>query len=346
MASTLRDLITADATHATSYRIPHLDALAPDDAGLDRCTPLTRVLQLSKDPREYLAAIATEDLNTLDGHGASPLNVALLHCWTDAAEALLARGADPNRPDGNGVLPVDVVMGHPAGDAHVDVLKKAKVDAKRRFPGGRTFAHLAVERDATQAFGRLKKLGTPLDAVDDAGEAPLHRALRTRFCAAALVKAKASPDVRRADGETPLSIAAQWALSTRVASWRSEGETVGGKSAAYEIRDGVMSYSLAGKPKPIDRKNERLIANRFCPPHADFLLFLETCALFCATADLSLPTPDGGPIAQLLADLAHPDLAAVLAKRGVTLPPARSNPVANLSRIGPPPTPILLLSRG
>ncbi len=121
---------------------------------------------------------------------------------------------------------------------------------------------------------------------------------------------------------TPLAAAARDARALRVRAWRSEG-AIRDVPVAYVVINGVMRFYRRGRPGALDAAGERHIARSFCPAHAAWLDALDRVVALVPGADLAEPTPAGVPVAQLLADLAHPRVTTMVEKGGATLPPAR-----------------------
>jgi len=307
-------------------RVPHLDAMAPTAEGLEKCTLLTRLLQVRADglagaltAAQLCQEIAGLDPTVCDGHGVSPLNAALLHRQTlPVLEALIKAGADVNAADDNGVFPLEVAMTR--GEPKVmDLLRKARVDGDRRFDHNRTYAHLAIQRSVP--LTGLKKVKTDLDAADDHGWRPVHyAALANAYLTKDLVRARVAVDEVTPAGDTALALAAKNALSLRIRHWSSEGQ-IADNAAAYTIEDGVMVFRMNGKQRKISPKDERIMARRLgVEAHAEYLNAVDTTLSLAKAATLSLNSADGTPIVQLLADLQRPELSTLVGKRGVDLP--------------------------
>ena len=300
--------------------IPHFNALAPTLEDMKNCTPLTRALQTVSE-YELIRFLDQFDPNEIDGNGASPLNMAILHPIGEKIMThLIQAGASVNTPDGNGVYPLEVAIA--CQQRHkFPILKKAKVNVHQRFEDGRGYLHLAVERKSTLSFSPLKKLKIDLNAVDDQGQGALHYSIFNGVTSE-LVKLKGNPDLQNAEGETPLSLALRGALAHRV-SLSVEG-TYKGKDALYEIDQGKMTMRVGhGKPRKLKLDVERSLARKVCKDHAAFIRFLEVSVALCKTANLELNTPLGEPVLQLIADLQRPEFDKVLQKRGISLPPPR-----------------------
>lgn len=302
--------------------IPHFDALAPTLDGMSRCTPLTRALQTVSE-YELIKFIDQYDPHELDGNGASPLNMAILHPVGDQLMNLLIdRGSDVNAPDGNGVYPLEVAIA--TQQAHKFIpLKRAKVDISQRFNDDRTYLHLAVERRCSLSMSPLKKLKVDLNAVDRQGQTALHYSVFNGYTDP-LVKLKVDPSVKNHEGESALEVALRGALAHRTPYLCVEG-SYKDKDAIYLIENGVMTMRVnGGKPRALKFDVERSLARKFCPDHVTFLRFLEVSVSLCKVADLEHLTAEGVSVLQLIADLQRPDFAKVLKKRGVALPTPRA----------------------
>ena len=90
----------------------------------------------------------------------------------------------------------------------------------------------------------LTSVGANPNALDGAGVAPLHRAVRTRSLAAvrALVEAGADPRQPNKAGSTPLHLAVQ-----------PTGRGGSGSQEAREQQVGIVSFLLERGAKPTDR---------------------------------------------------------------------------------------------
>lgn len=304
------------------WAVPCLDALSPSHESMARCTELTRAIQVESEYGLW-AHVEHLDPNEIDGNGASPIDMAILHpIQPTLLEELLKAGADPNAPDGNGVFPLEVAIGR-QNKPKFKALRKAKVDAQRRLEGGRTYAHLAAERVCTGAFIELKKLKLDLNAPDDAGRTPLHYGV-FNYCTNELLKARVDPNLKDANGISPLELAARGALSHRLTSFSAEG-TAKGKPAKYLLEDNMIKVRVGNrKPRKLKWEDESRLARKHCPPHRTFMKFAHACVLMCKSADIEQLTVEGVPVKQLLADICRPELDKVLSKRGLTLPPPRT----------------------
>jgi ankyrin repeat protein len=322
-----------------AQQIPHLDKLVPSLESMAACTELTHAMQFANNYDQW-PWLEHLDVTELDGNGCSPLNMALLHSWRgDAVERLLDAGADVNAPDGNGVYPIEAMIAHPSRE-QIKVLKKAKVDVSRRLDGGRTFLHLAVERECTMSFSPLKKLKIDIDATDDHGRTALHYGI-FNSCAVDLVKIRVDPEIEDAAGDTAFALAARGALSHRISEFHAEG-TAGGKPAVFSMENNRMKVKVGkGKPRNIGLKPEKSLAREYCPDHYTFLQFMEACAWMSKRADLEAPTRLGVPVGQLVADLRRPEIAKVIKKRGVKLPAPRDT-IPNYNR---PLAPVTILNQ-
>lgn len=301
---------------------PFFDSLAPDLAGMSRCTPLTRALQ-TVSPYELIKHIDAFSPTQLDGNGASPLNMAILHPNGERLmQRLIDSGADVNAPDGNGVYPLEVAIA--TQQAHkFPPLKKARVDVSRRFEGGRTYLHLAVERRTSISFSPLKKLKLDINAADDQGRTALHYAVFNGM-EHELIKLRADPNQRDRSGESAMALSLRGALAHLISSHTYAG-AYKGKAATFTITNGVMTMQVGkGKHRKVSLRLEAESARHGCAQHATFLRFVSACATMCKTADLEALTPAGVSVGQLLADLGRRDFDKILSKRGLSLPLPRA----------------------
>lgn len=303
---------------------PHFDALAPRSEGMSQCTELTRALQTVS---EYDLApwIHQFDPNQPDGHGATPLNVALLHCFESTVSRLIELGASVNEPDLNGVTPLQVAIA--AQKTHnFNPLRRAKVDALRRLEDGRTYLHFAVERECSISFSPLKKLKIDLNAQDDEGQTALHYAVFTGM-SHGLVKLRANPDQVNSYGESAMEVALRGALAHRLEYASFEG-SYQGKDAIFEIINGVMLMRVGvGKPRKLKPDVEWQLALKVAPSHVQFIRFLNACVSMCQAINLDKITSEGVSTLQLISDLQRPDFDKALKKLGrERLPPRSSLP--------------------
>jgi len=143
-----------------------------------------------------------------DPHPTTPLHVAAREGDVADAQALLARGADPNATRHNGDTPLHLaaVAGH-AGVAGVLAARGAGLDARK--PDGSTPLHLAAAMGSTAVVELLLAKGADVNAKTTDGRTPLHRAALwgRGEIVSILIARGADVNARTARGVTPLALA-------------------------------------------------------------------------------------------------------------------------------------------
>jgi len=112
------------------------------------------------------------------GDGTTPLQYAvrLNNGHRELAELLIASGADVNRADAHGTVPIYEVMGHTDSDI-LRMLIEHGVDVNARRRAGWTPLHEAARLGRPEKAMLLIEAGADVNAKDDAGRTPLDVAL-------------------------------------------------------------------------------------------------------------------------------------------------------------------------
>jgi len=187
-----------------------LSLLSPEELGgllIDDDAPLSV-------PRiEWLLAHGA-DAETRDGNGDTPVFALLSqgHSALPALQALLKQGASPAGAGGLARFLEACASGDQAGRAleqfALELLDRG-ADPFAASPGGDPPLSLSVRLGWMWLLQRLVEAGVDLDARDGHGMTALHlcAALSREAALKLLVLRGASPDVRAADGQTPLGVA-------------------------------------------------------------------------------------------------------------------------------------------
>lgn len=140
----------------------------------------------------------------VDARGDRGVNLvqwAFLHQNVQGMTALLAAGADPSAPDdhGNTVMHYAAAAENPA---MMQALLDAGVSPELRNPvKGETPLFVAIMHDREPQFQALLLAGADVDAVDAAGNRPLHQAAKVNDPRRVLVLLKAGADPAALNGQ-------------------------------------------------------------------------------------------------------------------------------------------------
>ena len=171
---------------------------------------------------------AGADVNAADSAGNTPLLASMgpgrrEGPLADLPLRLLALGADPNRRDAQGRTPLYAAAGV-EGPEVVRALLEAGADPSALTNDGASPLHAAAGSGNPEVIALLAGAGVDPNGLTDGSRAPLHLAAgeplrglfgmiqdaHWRLRASALLEADADPDVRTAEGDTPLHVHA-WA---------------------------------------------------------------------------------------------------------------------------------------
>ncbi|KAL4911910.1 ankyrin repeat-containing domain protein [Aspergillus aurantiobrunneus] len=210
----------------TGVRIPlyiatrrqHIHLFQPlVDAGFlvnstDDFTPLMYASNYNDLPamREFIRLGA--DVNYVNRHGKSVVDVTLTTPGVDALSILLDAGADISTPKADGT---SVLHQYGIREDNIQFLIENGADIHAVGPDNRTPLHVAVESDDQydeyQRILPLLKAGISTEARDSKGDTALHIAVRANsYVTRLLLQGGADVNARNADGATPLHIAANY----------------------------------------------------------------------------------------------------------------------------------------
>lgn len=141
------------------------------------------------------------NVNARGDRGVNLVQWAFLHQNSHGMTALLAAGADPAAPDdhGNTVMHYAAAAENPA---MMMALLEAGVSADLRNPiKGETPLFVAIMHDREPQFQALLAAGADVDAVDAAGNRPLHQAAKVNDPRRVLVLLEAGADPQALNGQ-------------------------------------------------------------------------------------------------------------------------------------------------
>ncbi len=157
----------------------------------------------------YVLMENSAPLDSAAGKGRmSPMLVAIRAGKRPAAQMLLSQGADPNRPDDEGVTPLMRAAKHGMYDL-VDAMLEQGGNAAQLDNAGRNTLHYCADGIPSSLLARLVKASGGLEVRDSFGRTPLLAALNDGQADAALemIKAGAAVDAKDESSCTPLHIA-------------------------------------------------------------------------------------------------------------------------------------------
>ncbi len=145
-----------------------------------------------------------------DQSGAEPIHYAAARGNAETVKLLLARGADINARDGNGLTPFAGYVDYNGCPDLAFYLLDSGADLEAKDGEGRTPLHIKAFKGDAASVKFLLKRGARIDAKDKKGFTPLHHAcFQGRYdCALLLLNEGARIDARSISGATPLFSAA------------------------------------------------------------------------------------------------------------------------------------------
>jgi ankyrin repeat protein len=179
---------------------------------LTKSTPLHFAIELDRLEWVHLLLQASgTNVDAQDGVGHTPLHVACIRGRRDLAEALIARGANPNVANKAKETPLHCVARTNGTGPLLKLLlgaNEVKVDAENAQ--GQTPLHVALIGECRETVRLLLDAGVTVDlnAADANGRTPLHWAymLRMRDMVSLLQDRGASEFSRDNEGKTPMQL--------------------------------------------------------------------------------------------------------------------------------------------
>lgn len=150
------------------------------------------------------------DVNATDELGESPLHIAAVRGYLQAASMLVAKGADVNAGDVRGLTPLHAAAWSGNNEIVVLLIDKG-ADANARDEDGVTPLHAAALAGRDKTVALLIDRGADINAKNDEGMTPLHAAALAgdKETVALLIAAGADVNARNKNGVTPLKTASQ-----------------------------------------------------------------------------------------------------------------------------------------
>eukprot|EP01117_Protostelium_nocturnum_P009014 TRINITY_DN3235_c1_g1_i2.p1 TRINITY_DN3235_c1_g1~~TRINITY_DN3235_c1_g1_i2.p1 ORF type:complete len:352 (-),score=108.34 TRINITY_DN3235_c1_g1_i2:126-1181(-) len=176
----------------------------------DRATEFITTLKTSP-VDEIIPKIETEFANLIvdEEGGETALHFAVQENYVEVVEALLAKGADANAKDLEGITPLHMAAGHNNTEIISLLLdNKADINASNAF--GSTPLHIAAFQGQLIAVEALVEKGADSNCLDQEGRTPLHGAAlkgELTVCESLVKHGKATVDIKEKDGKTALQTA-------------------------------------------------------------------------------------------------------------------------------------------
>jgi ankyrin repeat protein len=217
-------------------------------AGLDslRRTPLWRAARAGR-LQEVEALARTEQLNSADLDGETPLHAAVRGGQLGIVRAILRAGAAQSPANKQGVTPLHLAAQNDAhGMVEALVATGANVDARDEF--GCTPLYDAARRGSASVVSLLLKSGAKAQTADNFGTTPLHRAARTGRIEVMklLLSAGASSTASNSIGKTPID-EAKTSRNPEAVALLSQA-TNRGDNAAHQAMENRVLVSFPSKP--------------------------------------------------------------------------------------------------
>jgi ankyrin repeat protein len=204
----------------------------------------------------------------LAGAAEAPLAVAAMRQDLAAVRTLLAGGADPNTPQGDGMTALHWAAERGQADIAAALLGAgARLTAVTRL-GAYTPLHLAARRGHDAVALRLIAAGAEVSAVATTGVTPLHLAAAagTRATIDALLAKGAAVDAREPQwGQTPLMFAAAAGRTEAVKALVAHGADPGATAKVVDLNvrnreDGAESRARNQRVAAVQRERAAALA--------------------------------------------------------------------------------------
>jgi ankyrin repeat protein len=204
----------------------------------------------------------------LAGAAEAPLAVAAMRQDLAAVRTLLAGGADPNTPQGDGMTALHWAAERGQADIAAALLGAgARLTAVTRL-GAYTPLHLAARRGHDAVALRLIAAGAEVSAVATTGVTPLHLAAAagTRVTIEALLAKGAAVDAREPQwGQTPLMFAAAAGRTEAVKALVAHGADPGATAKVVDLNvrnreDGAESRARNQRVAAVQRERAAALA--------------------------------------------------------------------------------------
>jgi uncharacterized protein len=214
------------------------------------------------------ALVLAAQLGSMAAALEAPLAVAAMREDLAEVRTLLARGADPNAPQGDGMTALHWAAERGQADIAAALLgANARLSATTRL-GDYTPLHLAARRGHEAVALRLIAAGADVSAVASTGVTPLHLAAAagTRATIDALLAKGAAVDAREPQwGQTPLMFAAAAGRTEAVKALVAKGADVGAAAKVVDLNvrnreDGAESRARNQRVAALQRERAAALA--------------------------------------------------------------------------------------
>jgi ankyrin repeat protein len=171
---------------------------------------LSEAVRLDDIPQIKALLDVDADVNVTDELGETPLHIAAVRGYLQAASMLIAKGANVNAGDVRGLTPIHAAAW--AGNNEiVEMLIDKGADINARDEDSVTPLHAAALAGRNETVALLIARGANVNVKNDEGMTPLHAAALAgdRETVALLIAKGANVNARNKDGITPLQTASQ-----------------------------------------------------------------------------------------------------------------------------------------
>jgi ankyrin repeat protein len=173
--------------------------------------PINEAVRTNDIPQLKALLDAGADVNNRDNLGGTPLHVAAVLGYTQAAELLIMRGAKIDAEDVRGLRPVHAAAWSDNNET-LELLISKGADINARDKDGVTPLHAAALAGSTEAVTLLIARGADVNAKNDKAMTPLHAAVLAgdKETIALLIEAGADAGLKNGNGLTPMQMASQY----------------------------------------------------------------------------------------------------------------------------------------